>query len=187
VFRSLRPITAGCLLFALFGAACGGDEPAPVATTPTTTVAPTTVAPTTTEPSPAGEPVTFTTGTAHVDITGDENVSVDFQLDTGTSNDYDPEDGEAGLTYRGGDDGVLKMTLTYVDGALDDSFIAIGLGGEFAGDDNYWYDAFHTQCEVTAEPFTGTPTAVRGSFVCDDLEQDSGGTIDATGTFEATA
>lgn len=164
-------------------AACGGDDPVTPATTAPTTPS---VAP---SPSPtvseAAEPVEFTTGTADFTITGDENVTINALLDTAQFNAYDPEDQEADLEFLGGDDGLLRMTLTFEGETLSDAFIAIGLGGSTVGDENYYYDAFHGQCEVTTDPFDGVE--INGSFTCDDLPEENEETIDVEGTFSVQA
>ncbi|MEX2459486.1 MAG: hypothetical protein WD770_10955 [Actinomycetota bacterium] len=181
--RLTRPLIAGSLVL-LLAAACG-DDPQPATTTTAPTVAPTTE--TTVSPTPTG-PIDFDSGEATFEVTGDETASIDAQIDPAGDGygRYDPEDGEFQADFRGGDDGLLRMTLTFdASGALTDAFIAIGLGGGLAGDENYYFDGFHTQCDVTTDPFDGQ--TLNGSFTCDDLPEDDGDTIDAEGTFNATS
>lgn len=181
MYRLSRPLIAGSLVL-LLAAACG-DDPQPAATTAPPTVPPTTQ--TTVSPTPTG-PIDFDSGEAAFEVTGDESATVDVRIDPAGFDRYDPEDGEFSADFGGDEQGLLRMTLTFdATGTLTDAFIAIGLGGGLAGDENYYFDGFHTQCQVTTEPFDGQ--TLNGSFTCDDLPEDDGDTIDATGTFTASA
>lgn len=176
--RSRTLFGVSLLVLVLTAAACG-DDPQPTATTP----APTTPASSPSPTSTSTTPVSFDSGMASFEVSGDQDVSIEAQIDSGQ---YTPEDRELQLEYRGGDDGLLRMNIDLdASGTVTGAFVAIGLGGELAGDENYYYDAVRSQCEVTLDSFDGT--SLSGSFTCDDLPEDSGGTIDATGTFQASA
>ncbi len=177
---SIRLRTAAALAaVALAAGACGGDEPT---VTPTTA---TTAATTSSTPAPdVTGPVTFTQGEASVDVTGDRTESFTATVDDEST--FDPEDNEHDLLFVDADGNALRVTVQLVDGADESPFVAVGLPGTSLFDENYFPDAFNSKCDV--EVTSASPTAIEGSFSCEQLERGDGQeTIDATGTFSASA
>lgn len=169
--------TAAALMALALLSGCADDEPDP-ADSPEP-------APTLTSEAPPTEPVAFTEGDAEVSVTGDIEETFTATIDE-TDSRYEPEDAEHELLWTNADGRVLRLTTTIVDGAVEDAFVAIGAPGISIDDENYFPDAFHTQCEVTVS--TATTTEIEGEFTCDDLESSDGEkTVDATGTFSASA
>jgi hypothetical protein len=176
------------LTFAILGAACGGDadEAPPTAAAPTSVPAATEASPTA-EDSPSG-PITFVTGDAHVELSGDNEETFDAPLDAGVENVYDPATAEFELRWRNDEGRALLLTGTFSpDGTtLDDAFVGIGAPGTSLFDEEFSPDAFHSQCTVEVSSFDGS--AIEGDFQCAELERGDGTkVIDATETFSASA
>jgi hypothetical protein len=170
--RSLRS-TIAVLAAVLLLPACGGDDSDTADTTTTAT---------TTTPAPPGA---FSTGEASVQVTGDVEAEFTAPIDVGESV-YNEEDSEHDLLFLAEDGNALRVTVQAPEGVDEEPFIGIGLPGTSLFDENYFPDQFNTRCEV--ELTTATPTAIEGSFRCNDLDRGDGEqTIDAVGTFSASA
>jgi hypothetical protein len=179
--------TIAVLAAALMLAACGGDESDTADTTTTetttteTTITETTTTDTTTQPTPTGA---FSSGEASVTVRGDVEAEFTAPIDIGESV-YNEEDSEHDLLFLAKDGNALRVTVQAPEGVDEEPFIAVGLPGTSLFDENYFPDAFNTRCEVKLT--TATPTAIEGSFRCNDLERgDAEQTIDAIGTFSAS-
>ena len=167
-----KTTTTFALCAALLGA-CGGEKgsgpptPAPSAETPR-------------------EAITFGTGTGHVEVTAPEPQTFDAPLDVDEGNEFDPVDGEAGLTFQTEDGRGLQVTLYFGRGPFTgevDAFIAVVTGDDPTND--RYVDFIHTECTVLVESFSDA--GVEGSFDCPGLPSfvEDGVTIDARGTFSA--
>lgn len=177
-----RILLAAAMVFGLGAAGCneGIDLPTQTPTDPPTEV-PTEI-PTelpTELPSGAGS---LSTGTAHMDITGDITLSVDLPL-TG-SGIFAPPPGAIGLTYAdetgtsfgvGGTSFVgsetTSETLVVSVGVLSEDFFGIFVSGE-------------GECTVTVDE--GSEEAVSGSVSCAGLTS-ADTTVDLEATFSAEA
>ncbi len=174
--RTRHLIFASMLVFAV---ACGGDDEPPATGQPE---APTTGP----APAPTG-PIVYTTGEAQVEVSGAQDVTFTATLDTATENSFDPADSQANLEYRSGEGQLLRLTLTFDEESLSDPFLAVGLGGESIADEEYYPDAFHTQCAVTMQSFE--QTSLEGTFTCTEIPSavTEDKTISTNGTFSASA
>lgn len=173
--RSRHLIFASMLVFAV---ACGGGDEPPATEE---TEAPTT------GPAPAATgPITYTRGEAEVEVSGAQDVTFTATLESAESG-FDPEDSQANLEYRSGEGQLLRLTLTFDEESLSDAFLAVGLGGDSIADEEYYPDAFHTQCAVTIESFD--QTSVEGVFTCTEIPSavDEDKTISTNGSFSASA
>jgi hypothetical protein len=175
-FRN-RSLAAGLAALGLLTAACGGgngDQATP-------TAAPSSQA------SPSASPtavVAFTTGTAHVALTGDLEEEFDATIDE-TDSTFDPGNGEHELLWTNAEGRALRLTITASGTTVEDAFVAIGAPGLSIDDELYFPDAFHANCTVKVTK--AQPTTIAGSFTCKDLESADGTkTVDAEGTFSAS-
>lgn len=173
---------------------CGSrDDDGDAGETGTTTTAVTTAAPTTTGATTtteaATEAVTYTDGSATVEITGgDESAaSLELSLDPDGDNALDPEEGDLDIVWVDPDGNSLEVSVTNTgveEGTLD-AFVRVEVGGP----DNPYVDSLHDKCEVEVTALDDT--SIEGEFTCQGLagfgEDNTDQTVDAEGTFTATA
>ena len=174
-----RMFAAAVLAVGLVTAACGDDTPSDDPTDSPT------AAPTATTSATPTEPVAFTAGDAQVTVSGDVEEEFTASIDE-TDSTYDPSDGEHELLWTNEEGRALRLTITASGTTVEDAFVAIGVPGRSIDDEDYFPDAFHTQCEVTVT--TASPTELEGEFTCEELESSDGEkSINAEGTFSASA
>ncbi len=158
-------------------AGCGSTAPSP-ATSPDPSVPP---SPTTTATGRPTKAVTYSSGAAQVSTTGAEQVVFDAPLDPTRGATYSPGDG-FDLWWKNGDQ-ALNVSGD-VDSGEVDAFVRVET---VPGNGNAYVDSWHTLCDVTLSQYDDE--GIAGTFTCKDLPSFSDGdkTVDAQGTFSATA
>lgn len=158
-------------------AACSGTAPSP-ATPSDTSVPP---SPTTTATGRPTKAVTYSSGAARVSTTGAQQVVFDAPLDPTRDATYAPDDG-FDLWWKNGDQ-ALNVSGDIHSGEVD-AFVRIETA---PGNGNAYVDSWHTLCNVTLSQYDDD--GISGTFTCNDLPSFSDGekTVNAQGTFSATA
>ena len=140
---------------------------------------------TTPVPSPAAttrptKDLTYTSGSAEVTVTGDQQASFTAPLDSSRGATFE-KDGGFDVWWRSGNQ-ALNVSGDVKSGQVD-AFVRVETG---TGDEHAYVDSFHNICDITVTEYSDTSLA--GTFDCRGLPSWAGKTkVDATGTFRAAA
>lgn len=135
--------------------------------------------------SPGAGTGNLTRGTLTFRVSGDLRASE--TLRTMISTVYAPPPGGMALVWTAGGTDPATVGfggLSFVGTRPTDPTLTLTLTAPSRDAGFETFTSFDRECDVTIG--TATPTAIRGSFRCDDLASSSGVVIDATGTFSAS-
>jgi hypothetical protein len=188
-YRGLRA-TALAVALGLGLAACGDDSSGESGGrgTTSTSAAPATT-PTTAAPTSPGCPTSivpsvrrycYRNGTAHAEVSGAVTRTVDAPIEGTKANALFPAPMDMILPYAGTDGTSILVVGNTYPGTFPSN---LPWGVRIQTGPGQAWNAGEGECEITVK--TATEQEIEGSFTCQGVPGETGGTVDATGTFLA--